>query len=331
MSSWAAQTPFTTSVPSALNTLTDLSWLRALLLAVAAIVLLLLPARMLATTVTSASGRHSAERGFRLTGRNRNRYLDDPAPTTATPHRVALGTAAIATGAGILMFAHPVHGEPAYLRLYTASVVAMLMVNLAAAIVPALVLRRRGAPIDVRVAPRYLTAIVGAALLSRALSLEPALLFGLVLAVGFGDAEGREEQHAGIAARGRLALARIGALLVLGLAGWAASTAIGDPSGAWTAFSAEVANITTVTAIGSAVILLVPVGRLSGRALLSWSRTVWFATSVLALSVLFALFSPVLDVWQGGRQAVLLAVSAGVFGAIGISTWLWRRFVSGQL
>ncbi len=317
---WAGQTPFTTAVKGAVGPGADLTWLRAVLLAVIAIVLLLIPARMLATTIF---GRHPSVIGsgrVPLTGRNRLPTHDDPAPLLPTPGAGARMIFALCAAGGIILFARPVDGQPASLRLFAASVLALVLLNAAATWVPArfAAWRGLGAPTQ-RLSLVAFPVIVIAVLLSRVLDLQPAFLFGLLFVLGL--------QHGSQRERGQLALARIAAVFLLGLAAWFATTAIGTPVGFIGSFAAELVNIIAMTALGSAALMMVPLGELSGKAVLYWSRPAWFASALVIFTVLFAFLSPTLDAWQERVAIIAVLVAVIGFGAVGISLWLWRRVV----
>lgn len=317
---WVNATPFTSGVPSALGAV-DLSWLRALLLAAVAILLLLVPARMLATTV---GARRAGHRPPSLTGRNRVPTHDDPDPLISTPGAVLTAGGVVVAASGIVLFANPVHGQPEYLRVFLASVIAITLLNVASTHLPKLLAPRwAGSAARIALSPRFLIAVAAVALFSRLLDLQPALLFGVVFTVS---------AVTGLrAARGALALIRIGVVFTFGLVAWLASTVLGAPSGFADILITEVANIAATAGIGSAAILLVPLGRLDGRALLIWSRPAWFASAVVVLTVLFALLAPVVDVWQNSGGILIGLFALLVFGAIGISVWLWRRLIQPDL
>ncbi|MET4638968.1 hypothetical protein [Mycetocola sp. 2940] len=313
---WEAATPFTTAVPPALGT-ADLSWLRALLLAAVAVLLLLVPARMLATTVR---GRGARGLPVALTGRNRVPTHDDPAPLVTAPGERVTAAVLVAVAGGMVLFANPVQGELEFLRVLLASVVAVSLVNLVATVVPArLAARLPSGDATVALSPRFLLTVAGVAVLSRVFSLEPALLFGIVFTVT--AVSGTRS------ARGMVAGIRIAAVFALGLLAWLASTLLGTPTGFLDSLLTETANVAAMAGIGSAAILLVPLGRLDGRALLLWSRPAWFGAAFVVLTVLFALLAPVVDVWQTSGDVLLALVVVLTFGALGLSLWIWRRLV----
>lgn len=323
---WAEQTPFTTAVKGAIGPGTDLTWLRAVLLAILAIGLLLIPARMLATTLTKGRSRTHESTSARgpLTGRNRTPTHDDPDPLLRSPGARVRTIAALSVAGAIVLFARPVDGQPVYLRVFVASVLALIIVNAAATWVPVrfAAWRQLGSPSQ-RLSLLAFPVIAALALVSRVAELQPAFLFGLLFVVGLQNGSQRD--------RGQLGLARIGAVFATGLVAWLATTLIGTPVGFAGSFAAELVNIVAMTALGSAAIMMVPLGDLSGRAVLNWSRPAWFASALVVFTVLFAFLSPTLDAWQEQVAAIAVLVVLITFGAVGISLWLWRRVVTPNL
>ena len=321
---WAQQTPFTSAVQSAVGPGADLAWLRAMLLAIAAIVLLLVPARMVATTVGRGRNFSTSITRPALTGRNKIPTHDDPAPLLSAPGVIARTIIGLCVAGGIVLFARPVDGQPAYFRVFVASVLALILINAAATWVPAryAAWRTFGSPVQ-RLSFVAFPVILAVALLSRALDLQPALLFGLLFVIALPESTARD--------RGELALSRIAAVFVLGLTAWFATTMMGAPAGVAASFAVELVNITAMAALGSAALMMVPLGKLSGRAVLNWSRPAWFASALIIFTVLFAFLSPTVEAWEGQVAVIVVAVAAVGFGAVGISLWIWRRMVAPNL
>ncbi|MET0713704.1 MAG: hypothetical protein ABWY57_02225 [Mycetocola sp.] len=318
--SWDAATPFTKAVPSALAT-ADQSWLRALVLAAVAILLLLVPARMLATTV---GPRRAVRSSVSLTGRNRMPTHDDPAPVLAGPGEHVTSALLVGLAAAIVLFATPVHGEPEYLRVLLASVIALATINLVATTVPALFAARLPTgPARIALSPRLLLSVAAVALVSRVLDLQPALLFGIVFTVT--AISGTRS------ARGIVAGIRIGAVFTAGIIAWLASTLLGSPPGFFGSLLTETANIAAMAGVGSAAVLLIPLGKLDGRALLVWSRPTWLLSTTVVLTVLFALLAPVFDVWETSGEVIVGFLIVLGFGAVGLSLWIWRRLIQPAL
>ncbi|MFU8946326.1 hypothetical protein ACLRGF_06285 [Mycetocola zhadangensis] len=321
---WAQSTPFTAAVQSAVGPGADLTWLRAVLLSIAVIVLLLVPARMVATTLARRRGSSEHTPHTALMGRNRIPTHDDPAPLLAGPGTVARAIIALCVAGGVVLFARPVDGQPAYFRVFVASVLALFIVNAAATWVPAKFAAWRGFGVpEQRLSVVAFPVIIAVALLSRVLDLQPAFLFGLLFVIAL--------PAGSLSDRGQLGLSRIVAVFTLGLAGWFATTLIGTAVGFAGSFLAELVNILAMAALGSAALMMVPLGKLSGRAVLNWSRPAWFATALVIFTALFAFLSPTVDAWEGQVATVVLVLAAVGFGAVGISLWIWRRMIAPNL
>lgn len=313
---WSAATGMTTALSSAspLGTMTD--WVRSLLLAVASLALVVVPARL------AVAGRAPQQaRTWRLTGRNRAavEFDDKPEAAPMSPRVVLVGM--IGCAAGLVLLSGRVDGQPAYLRLLVAVIVAVAIVNAVAAGVPAVVGRLLGLPgIRVVPAPRALILVAGAALLSRFAGLDPAFLFGVV--IGLLLPEG-----ASPVARAKLATARVVSLLALAGLAWGASALVPSDGGFGSVLTAEILSATTLLSVGSSVVLLFPVGRPAGQSILRWSPVLWLGLTLLATTVLFLLLTPTISAWSsdgGGGPAVFAVVA---FTAVCTSIWAWRRFV----
>jgi hypothetical protein len=299
-------------------------WLQAVLLAIAAVVLLAIPARLLAGTISRARGGRPLWHDAQLSGRNRARVEFETAPDVRVNRGLVAG-AALAAAAALVMLSGPITDQPAYLRLFVAVVLALVLVNAVAILVPlwwgTRVLR---VEMSVTFLPRYLLLVGVAALGSRILDLHPALLFGLLGSVAVAGG-------AGAAARGRLAAVRASSLVVLAVTGWLLLGILPAANGFTSTLAAEVVNTIVLAAIGSAVLVLIPIGSTSGRTILAWSPPVWAGLIVVAFSVLFGVLSPTFDAVRGGSGTALVWTAAGAFAAVSVGAWAWQRFVSPSL
>ncbi|WP_123737712.1 MULTISPECIES: hypothetical protein [unclassified Rathayibacter] len=313
---WSAATGMTTALSSGAPIGTMADWMRSLALAVASLALLVVPARL------AVAGRVPREpRTWRLTGRNRAsvEYDDRPDPAPVSARTMVVGM--IGCAAGLVLLSGRIDGQPAYLRLLIAVIVAVAVVNAVAAGVPALVGRRLGLPgIRIVASPRALLLVAGAALLSRFAGLDPAFLFGVV--IGLVLPEG-----ASAVARAKLATVRIVSLLGLAAVAWGASAAVPADGSFAAVLTTEILSATTLLSVGSSVVLLFPVGRPAGQSILRWSPVLWLGLTLLASTVLFLLLTPTIAAWatDGGGGPALFAVIA--FTAVCTSIWAWRRFV----
>lgn len=295
-------------------------WWQAVLLALAALVLVAIPARLLAGTISRARNGHPLWGEQRFAGRNRARIEYETAPDVRLNRRLIAGAALLAAAA-LVMLSGPIEDQPAYLRLFGAVLVALVLVNAVGMLVPLWwgrrVLRVRT---SVTFLPRYLLLVAITALGSRLFGIEPAILFGLLGSVAI---------PAGLepAVRGRLAAVRASSLVALAVIGWLVLGVLPEASGFLPALTAEVMNAVVLASLGSAVLVLIPIGTTSGRGILSWSPLGWTAITITAFTILFGVLSPRFDV--GG--SLLAWVAAGSFAAFSVGAWAWQRFVSPAL
>ena len=316
---WNDPTPFSTAVIVPW-TVAQFPWLQASLLTLGALGLLVVPARLLAGTVARARNGRPLFNRHRFSGRNRAGEEFEVAPTVRL-NRWVVGGGAILAAAALVLLSGPVTSAPAYLRLLLAVVLALGVVNAVATLVPQWWgSRALHVEVDVTFLPRYLLLVAVTALGSRAFDLHPALLFGLLgsVVVTQGPVAGQ---------RGRLAAIRAGSLLALGLVALLLVGVLPPADTFVSALAAEFANTIVLASIGSAVLVLIPVGSTSGRSILAWSPPIWAALAVPAFLTLFVLLSPMLPRWQGDGTATLLWVVAAAFAAVSVAVWAWQRWV----
>ena len=354
------ETPFTTASAPVVSAAALPGWMRALGLAVAALLLLVLPARLL--TAGIARGRSSRTDGSRrasLFGRNRPRSEVSDASalfggsagsaryalsagsamsagsasiggTSASPdpsdrRPLWLGLAVMAGAAVLVTLSTPVSDPAAYLRVLLAVTIAIAAVNALWVLAGRGLAPHLGLAVPrVTVRPGMLTIVAVAALGSRLLGLSPALLFALVLGLALAP-------HAGRVRRGRIAAVQVSAVAALGVIAWLTVGLLPSPTGALTAFLMETANALAMVGIGSASILLLPLGGLPGRAIAQWSRWLWGGLSVVVYTVLFALLLPVASLVENGIGILVVVGVAAGFAAASLVVWLWRRYVAPAL
>jgi hypothetical protein len=318
-----ATTPFTSAIHSVSDVGALTNWLRAALLAIIAMVLLAIPARMLAGTVAVARA-GTPGRGLRLFGRNRASAEYDEAPDLARPAPWLLTGCGLIVAAVLVALSGPVESQSAYFRLIPAIVLALGLVGTVAVGVPLLTCRRHP---DVTTrfgfAPYALALVAGATVVSRLLELQPALLYGVIVTVSVTGGSA--------IARGKVAAVQVGALAALASVGWIAVGLLPVATTTVTAFVSEFANAVVLLAIGSAGVLLLPLGSLPGRAILQWSRGMWLGITVAVDTVLFAILVPTQRLHAHGAGAVTFAVCILGFATVSVSVWLWQRYVAPTL
>ncbi|WP_146076362.1 hypothetical protein [Rathayibacter toxicus] len=310
---WNDATRMTTALAADTSIGTITGWLRALALALLTVALIMAPARL------AMAGR--APRTWRLTGRNRAavEYEDRPRAVPVPPLVTMIGM--IGSAAVLALFSGHVDGQPAYLRLLIALIVAVGVVNTTAVGIPVILGKRLGMDgIRASATPSALVLVVGAALLSRFAGLDPAFLFGVVIGLVL-------PTNTSTRNRARLETLRVLSLLTLAGVTWGVSTLMVTDGSLAAMFVAEVLNATTLLAVGSSVVLLLPLGRRAGHNILRWSLAIWLGLTLLATTMLFLLLSPTITAWWSEGSGAPLAFATISFSAICISAWAWRRYV----
>lgn len=229
-------------------------------------------------------------------------------------------------GAAVLVtLSTPVSDPAVYLRVLLAVTIAVTAVNALWLFAGRGLAPHLGLAVPrVTVRPGMLAIVAVAALGSRLLGLSPALLFALVVGLALAP-------HAGRVRRGRIAAAQVSAVAALGVIAWLTVGLLPSPTGAFTAFLMETANALAMVGIGSASILLLPLGGLPGRAIAQWSRCLWGGLSVVVYTVLFALLLPVASLVENGIGILVVVGVAAGFAAASLVVWLWRRYVAPSL
>ena len=317
---WNDPTQFATALPPPWSA-PDLAWLRAALLGLGALLLLCVPARLLGGTISRARDGRPLWQSMPIAGRNRSHEEFETAPELPL-HRGLVAGAAVLAAATLVMLSGPVTSQPAYLRLLLAVTLALIIVNAVGALVPlwwsSRVWRTKA---SVTFLPRYLLLVALTALASRAFDVHPALVFGLLGSVTVAP-------EVLTPRRGPLAAVRAGSLIGLAVVGWLTLGLLPPADGFLRSLAAETANSVVLAAIGSAALVLIPIGRTSGRSILAWSPPIWGCLSVLAFTIMFGVLSPTLDHWHQGNTLSLWWVVGALFAALSVGAWAWQRFVT---
>ncbi|PSL36415.1 hypothetical protein CLV49_0004 [Labedella gwakjiensis] len=326
---WDAATPFTTPRAPLFSSGSVSGWVGTFLLAALVLAGIALSTQLVTgagagsgagPTRTPGTGYLLPSRTPRFTGRNRRSVTDDER-VGPVPSSVTTVVAALIAVAGLLILSKPVDGTPAYARLLFASVTATFLVALVSVAAPAVVARLLGAGrIHTTVDPRGFAIIAVSVATSRILGLEPPLLFALVLTASTALVVRR-------ATEGRVAAARILALAGLGGASWALGSVLSLDGGFASSLVTETLNLVTAAALGSAALMMIPVGASAGQSLWAASRPAWFGIGFVVVTVeLVQLGSRTPEMTSSitsGGTAVAVAVIA-----VSASLWIWRRHVA---
>lgn len=298
-------------------------WFLAFAVALGVIALVLAPARMLAGSVSTG-------RRWRFTGRNSVRAREDEIPAISDRVPWLTGLLSLAVTALVVMLAMPLSTTVGTnVRLYLVTLLAVALVNTASVALP--MLTPSHVPIAARtveMAPRYLLAAVLTSLVSRTLHLSPALVFGIAVAIVLAEPVSRVD-------RGRSGLLRVAGIFLIGVLGWVgaayAATAVANEQSLLHVILAEFSSVTAMAGIGSAAILLIPLGRTSGRAVLGWSPLIWLGSALVVYTALFALILPGIIERVDPAIVAPITITAVLFGAVSLAVFLWQRVVTPAL
>jgi hypothetical protein len=312
LTNWGSPTTFGDGLPTIKESYERGNWWRAGLLAIGAIVLVAMPARLLATSLRGRLPWHHSK----FTGRNR--------PTASDDHTIGLSpwlSAAIpfVVTVAFMVIAGGVKGEVRYLRLAVAVAIALGVLNLVGVTIAARFGHLwQGVDGRVRFRPMLLVAAIASGLLSRIIGLTPPLVTGTLIGI-------RMPHETPVRGRAIVNLLQVGTVLVLGVIGWVGHSRLGDVVGFWPSLMSELFAALCLVGVGSVLALMLPIGALPGRVVWEWHRWLWFVLAFAFGTIAFA-------VLLGGASAKLplavLILLAGGFAAACIAGWAWVRFVA---
>ncbi|MFT2815678.1 hypothetical protein [Leifsonia sp. A12D58] len=332
--SWSDPTRFATAIVP-LGFVETLPWIQALILTGAVLLLLVVPALLLSSTITRARGGKPLWRTAKLSGRNRAAVEFETAPTLRISRPLSQGAAVVAAAAFIVM-SGPIADQPAYLRLLIGAILAVALVNAVSVFVPLWWSSRvLNVSATYKFMPGSLFIVGAAALASRYIDLNPAFLFGLLFGITVGATAAESDAMADAAARarelatrGRLAAVRAASLIILAVVGWLILPLLPPSTSLLATFSAEFVNIVVLTSLGSAAVLLAPLTRTSGRSLLAWSPPIWAGLAVSTLTVLFVSMTPVFAAANASGTATVVWLSAIGFALVSVCIWGWYTYIA---
>ena len=313
---WGTPTLYGAAISSPQQTFDRGDWMAGALIALGWLLLIALPLRLLATTLRDRVPKGNTH----LTGRNRlsteRRLAEERLPGfSAHPAVVAVGALLGATVLAVL--ASGIQNEARYLRLTAAVAVGLAILNICVALSTRIAGRATHVAVNFRLVPLFLAVGATTAVISRVAGIQPPLIVGVVIGVAFAG---------GIAAhsRGAIQLAQIGAMTVLATGAWlalGALGALGAADGFWPSALNEMLSAICLAGLGSALLLLLPVLSLPGRAILEWSPVSWLVATVTVASLAAVILT-------GEHFPVVLAAGgAAVITVLSLATWGWIRFV----
>jgi hypothetical protein len=293
------------------------------LLASAFVLLVAFPAELLDSTI---SGNYDRVFGWTAPIKRRlERLKKFVAGITINRWAAVFGITALA--ALILGFADPGFAfNGSSLRLWVAIVVSLLLVNVVVSAVVMRVARRTwsiASTLDPMPATLLLVAL--SVIVSRAIGIQPGFLFGVVLGVNFAVELGKRRDAL-------LALLSIGATIVVGMLSWVGYTALvvsdGSNPGFWHLLVQECLSATTIEALATMTVALLPLQFLDGRVIFDWNKWAWAGAYLVALVILILVIVPLSDNW--GTMSAPLAgwgVFFAGFAVLAVGIWAVFRYL----
>jgi hypothetical protein len=224
----------------------------------------------------------------------------------------------VATAAALILLTVGINGEVRFLRLLAAVGIGIALLNVVGvAFTTRLTGRLQRISGRLRFLPLLLVTAAAAALLSSLAGMDPPLIIGVLIGVGF-------VQAAAVRPRGIVNLAEVGTIVALSTLAWLAHQWWYPLEGFWANLTLEILATLCLAGLGSAMVLVLPVGRLPGRVLLEWSPVVWGVTVTVVATLAWAIAL--------GRSATSFPVLgtfliAGGFAALSVAVWAWVRYV----
>jgi len=306
---WQTPTAFGADIPTPALSISQGNWPIALLAALAFLLLVALPVRLLATTL---HGRR-LPRGPRFTGRNRR---GEPEAEPSPPPAAWIGiTVSLAAATALVVLSTPVSDEVRYLRLTVAVALGLVILNAAVVVAGRIAAPRLGVFGRPRLLIVMLVAALLTAVLSRLTGIDPPVVTGVLLGMSFA---GRIPARP----RGGVRLAEVATVVVLALVAWTLVGPLAAASGFWAEFGRELSTTVALAGLGSALVMVLPIANLPGRVILEWSPPIWIATAAVVAAIAAAVF---VGTGTGFPVLASLAVAAG-FSALSLGLWAWLRF-----
>ncbi|ODU66061.1 MAG: hypothetical protein BGO97_02460 [Micrococcales bacterium 70-64] len=301
---WELPTDYGAAIPSVSAT-NPTSWLLGLALGLGFAVLVALPLRLLVSTFRRKRGYAVAE------PRPEEPALLSPRVTAVLFLAAAVLLAALAGG---------VQAEVRYLRLAIAIGLALTALNGVAVLAAKLMARTglmgaAGTATGIRLAPLLLAVAAVTALVSRVAGIQPPIVVGIVLAVRFAP-------EVAARARGIVSLVQVAAIVLLGFVAWIGQSALGPVDGFLPSLVSETLAALTIAALGSAMVMLLPVSRMPGRLIYSWSRTAWVAVTLVTATV-----AGVVIAGGSGFPVPWVIGGALVFAAVSVGAWAYVHLI----
>ena len=306
LDTWATPTDYGAAIPSVESTARGNAWLWGLALGVGFILLVAMPVRLVSAALRSRFPRH-------YFARDHSRLTASEIPLLR-PRLTLAG--AIGAAAVLAALAGGIQGEVRYLRLAIGISIALLLLNgVTVALTTRLATRALGGESRLRLVPGFLAIAAVTALISRGGGIQPPVIVGVVIAASF-------VADFGSRSRGVVAATQLVVTMILGLGAWLAHSAMGPVTGFLPSLTSETLSSLCIAAVGSAVILALPVSRMPGRLVFEWSPLAWVAVALPAATIAGVVIA------GGATFPVpwIIGLSLG-FAALSLALWAWIRLI----
>ena len=302
LETWDIPTYYGAAIPSVSSASSPARWTLALALAGGFLVLVAFPLRLLLAAL-------------------RTRGLRRPERTDGEPLLAPPVTAVLALGAAVLLaaIAGGIQGEARYLRLMIGIGLALTTLNAASVLTAKLAGRAVPGGVAIRLAPLFLAIAAVTAIASRTGGIQPPVIVGVVLAAAFA-VETTTRQ------RGIVSLLQLVVMAALGLGAWLGHSALGPVEGFGLSLASETLAALCLAALGSVVMLLLPVSQFPGRLIFDWSPLAWIGVALPTVTVAAVVIA--------GAQSFPIGWVVGAsltFAAVATAVWAWIDLVEPTL
>jgi hypothetical protein len=216
------------------------------------------------------------------------------------------GIPVVAAAAIITGFAIPDFGVNAMsLRVVLSTFVVLMLINYVGTVCVWLALRKSSeVPLPrIRLHYFYLVLLAISVFLTRSLNLEPALVFGIVLAMEaqhvFSSVANERATHRSL---GRFEFVSFVVIVVFGLLGWvgynlSASWTAGGTGGLVVAVQ-ELLGSLTIETLTTLPLVMLPLRFMPGRMVFRWNKIVWGVSYVVVLALFLFILVPLPTAWS---------------------------------
>jgi len=310
-SGWTTPTNFGSLLPSLTATIDSGNLLFAPLAAIAFLVLIALPIRLLATELRGHSWRP-----LKFMGRNQGRRPDPTQQVPVTPRLVRFLPLVVAVG--LIVFSSSVNDEPRFLRLSIGVTLGLVTLNLLGVVLPAwFVGRRLGASGRLRFTTLLMVACGVTAVLSRITEIHPRIIAGVLVGTVFTGT-------IAIRSRAIVRLAEVAGITVLAVVGWIGHGFLLNSTAFVPMLGRELLATIALAGLGSAIVMMLPIANLPGRAVMEWSFPAWLVSALAVTTIAAVVF-----VGTGPANFPMIGalVIATACAVLSLSAWAWLKFV----